>query len=34
MNDRLLDYAIRIQSIAQAGLQNRKDKYDRERYAE
>ena len=34
MNDRLLDYAIRIQSIAQAGLQYGKDKYDRERYAE
>ena len=33
MNDRLLDYAIRIQSIAQAGLQYGKDKYDRERYA-
>ena len=32
MNDRLLDYAIRIQSIAQAGLQYGKDKYDRERY--
>ena len=25
MNDRLLDYAIRIQSIAQAGLQYGKD---------
>ena len=34
MNDRLLDYAIRIQSIAQAGLQYGKDKYDRERYEE
>ena len=34
MNDRLLDYAIRIQSIAQAGLQYGKDKYDRERYKE
>ena len=34
MNDRLLDYAIRIQSIAQAGLQYGKDNYVRERYAE
>lgn len=34
MNDKLLDYAIRIQSIAQAGLQYGKDKYDRERYGE
>ena len=34
MNDKLLDYAIRIQSIAQAGLQYGKDKYDRERYEE
>jgi ADP-ribose pyrophosphatase YjhB (NUDIX family) len=34
MNDRLLDYATRIQSIAQAGLQYGKDKYDRERYEE
>ncbi len=33
MNDIWLDFAIRIQSIAQAGLQYGKDKYDRERYA-
>ncbi len=33
MNDVWLDFAIRIQSIAQAGLQYGKDKYDRERYA-
>ncbi len=32
MNDIWLDFAIRIQSIAQAGLQYGKDKYDRERY--
>ena len=32
MNDRWIDYAIRIQSIAQAGLQYGKDPYDRERY--
>lgn len=34
MNDKLLDFAMRIQSIAQAGLQYGKDKYDRERYEE
>ena len=34
MNDRWLDFAIRIQSIAQAGLQYGKDPYDKERYAE
>lgn len=34
MNDKWLDFAIRIQSIAQAGLQYGKDKYDRERYEE
>lgn len=34
MNDKWLDLAIRIQSIAQAGLQYGKDPYDRERYAE
>lgn len=34
MNDRWLDFAIRIQSIAQAGLQYGKDKYDKERYEE
>ena len=32
MNDKWLDLAMRIQSIAQAGLQFGKDKYDRERY--
>ena len=32
MNDRWIEFAIRIQSIAQAGLQYGKDKYDRERY--
>ena len=34
MNDKWIDFAIRIQSIAQAGLQYGKDKYDRERYEE
>lgn len=34
MNDAWLDFAIRIQSIAQAGLQYGKDKYDIERYGE
>ena len=34
MSDKWVDYAVRIQSIAQAGLQYGKDKYDRERYAE
>lgn len=34
MNDKWLDFAIRIQSIAQAGLQYGKDPYDKERYAE
>ena len=34
MNDKLLEYAMRIQSIAQAGLQYGKDAYDRERYEE
>lgn len=32
MNDKWLEYAIRIQSIAQAGLQYGKDVFDRERY--
>lgn len=32
MNDRWLDFAVRIQSIAQAGLQYGRDQYDRERY--
>lgn len=34
MNDKWLDFAIRIQSIAQTGLQYGKDKYDKERYEE
>ena len=34
MNDKWLEFAIRIQSIAQAGLQYGKDKYDKERYEE
>ena len=34
VNDRWLDFAIRIQSIAQAGLQYGEDRYDRERYEE
>ena len=34
MNDKWLEFAIRIQSIAQAGLQYGKDKYDKERYDE
>lgn len=34
MNDKWLDFAIRIQSIAQAGLQYGKDKYDIARYEE
>lgn len=34
MNDRWLDFAIRIQSLAQAGLQYGKDKYDKARYEE
>ena len=34
MNDQWLNFAIRIQSIAQAGLQYGKDKYDKERYNE
>lgn len=29
MNDTWLDFAIRIQSIAQAGLHDGKDKYDK-----
>ena len=32
MNDPWVDFAVRIQSIAQAGLQYGKDRYDRERY--
>lgn len=34
MNDQWIEFAIRIQSIAQAGLQYGKDKYDKERYEE
>lgn len=34
MNDQWSDFAIRIQSIAQAGLQYGKDQYDKERYEE
>lgn len=34
MNDKWLDFATRIQSIAQAGLQYGKDPYDKERYEE
>ena len=34
MNDKWLDFAIRIQSIAQVGLQYGKDAYDKERYEE
>ena len=34
MNDKWIEFAIRIQSIAQSGLQYGKDKYDRERYEE
>lgn len=34
MNDKWVDFAIRIQSIAQAGLQYGEDKYDKERYEE
>jgi len=34
MNDKWVDFAIRIQSIAQAGLQYGKDPYDKERYEE
>lgn len=32
MNDKWIEFAIRIQSIAQAGLHYGKDKYDKERY--
>ena len=34
MNDNWIEFAIRIQSIAQAGLQYGKDKFDLERYEE
>lgn len=32
MNDKLLEWAVKIQSIAQSGLAYCKDEYDRERY--
>lgn len=34
MSDKWLEFALRIQSIAQAGLEYGTDKFDRERYAE
>ena len=34
INDKWIDFAIRLQSIAQAGLQYGKDKYDKERNEE
>ena len=34
MNDKWIEFAIRIQSIAQAGLRYGKDQYDKERYEE
>lgn len=34
MNDRILDWAMKIQSIAQAGLEYCRDEFDRERYTE
>lgn len=34
MKDKWIDFAIKIQSIAQAGLAYGKDKYDIERYQE
>lgn len=34
MNDKWIKFAVRIQSIAQAGLQYGRDKYDIERYTE
>lgn len=34
MNDKWVDFAVRIQSIAQAGLQYGHDKFDKERYEE
>lgn len=34
MNDKWIEYAIRIQSIAQAGLKYGRDKFDLERYEE
>lgn len=32
MNDKILEWAVKIQSIAQAGLTYGHDSYDRERY--
>ena len=32
MNDKILEWAVKIQSIAQAGLKYGHDSYDRERY--
>lgn len=32
MNDKLLEWAVRIQGIAQAGLTYGRDAYDKERY--
>ena len=34
MNDKVLDWAVRLQSIAQAGLTYGKDAYDKERYTQ
>ena len=34
MNDRILDWAMKIQSIAQTGLAYCRDEFDRERYTE
>ena len=34
MNDKILDWAMKIQSIAQAGLAYWRDEFDRERYTE
>lgn len=34
MNDKILDWAMKIQSIAQAGLAYCRDEFDRERYTE
>ena len=34
MNDKWLDFAVRIQSISQAGLQYGRDPYDKERYTQ
>ena len=34
MNDKWLNWAVKIQSIAQAGLTYSRDPYDKERYEE